>query len=79
MLLTQLHAQTLTLTQGCRFGSKVGQIGSKMDKSRTFSDHMSVHFGSGFVPFRVNRAHFGANPDTRNRHYVCVNWFIEYQ
>ena len=27
-------------------GSKVGQIGPKWDKSRTFSDQISVHFGS---------------------------------
>ena len=27
------------------FGSKVGQIGPKWDKSRAFSDQISVHFG----------------------------------
>ena len=27
-----------------RFGSKVGQIGPKWDKSGTFSDQTSVHF-----------------------------------
>ena len=29
-----------------RFGSKVGQIGPKWDKSGAFSDQISVHFGS---------------------------------
>ena len=29
-----------------RFGSKVGQIGPKLNKSGTFSDQISVHFGS---------------------------------
>jgi len=29
-----------------RLGPKVGQIGPKWDKSRTFSDQISVHFGS---------------------------------
>ena len=29
-----------------RFGSKVGQIGPKWDKSESFSDQISVHFGS---------------------------------
>ena len=32
--------------QGVRFGPKVGQIGPKWDKSGTFSDQISVHFGS---------------------------------
>ena len=31
---------------GVRFGYKVGQIGPKWDKSVTFSDHISVHFGA---------------------------------
>ena len=30
-------------TREGRFGSKVGQIGPKLDKSGTFSDHISVH------------------------------------
>ena len=29
--------------KGGRFGSKVGQIGPKLDKVGTFSDHISVH------------------------------------
>ena len=29
------------------FGSKVGQIGPKWDKSRAFLDQISVHFGAG--------------------------------
>ena len=29
-----------------RIGPKVGQIGHKWDKSGTFSDQISVHFGS---------------------------------
>ena len=34
------------LTRDGRFGSKVGQIDPKWDKSGTFSDQISVHFGS---------------------------------
>ena len=29
-----------------RFGPKMGQIGPKWDKSGTFSDQISVHFGA---------------------------------
>ena len=62
-----------TLNRDGRFGSKVGQIGPKSDNSWTFSDQISVHFGSasqnvlkfdlilkrpGFVPFRANLKHF---------------------
>ena len=41
-----------------RFGSKVGQIGSKWDKSGAFSDQIS----EPFVPFGVNLTHFGTKP-----------------
>ena len=37
-----------------RFGSKVGQIGPKWDKSGAFSDHI-----------RSNLTHFGAKPTIR--------------
>ena len=36
----------LYVNQGVGFGSKVGQIDCKWDKSGTFSDQISVHFGS---------------------------------
>ena len=29
-----------------RFGPKIGQIGPKWDKSGTFTDQISVHFGA---------------------------------
>ena len=58
-----------------RFGSKVGQIGPKWDKSGAFSDQISVHLAQGrqmhwnqiwkspgFVTFRANLTHFGAKP-----------------
>ena len=32
-----------------RFGPKVGQISPKWDKSGTFSDQISVHFGAGDI------------------------------
>ena len=57
-----------------RFGPKVGQISHKLDKSGTFSDQISVHFGSVsqnvltlilkshtiIVPFGANLTHFGS-------------------
>ena len=46
-----------------KYSPKVSQIGPKWDKSRTFSDQISVHFGllksPGFVLFRTNLTHFG--------------------
>ena len=57
--------------RGVRFGPKVGHIGSKWDKYSTFSDQISVHFGSRsqnvlksdlkkviVVPFEVNLTYF---------------------
>ena len=40
---------------------KVGQIGPKWDKSGTFSDQISVHFGSKWAIL----THFGRKFDTR--------------
>ena len=34
------------MTRDVRFGPKKGQIGTKWDKSGTFEDNFSVHFGS---------------------------------
>ena len=58
-----------------KFGSKVGQIGPKCDKSMAFSVQISVHLAPprqmhwnlilkspGFVPFGANLTHFGAKP-----------------
>ena len=60
-----------TLHQDGRFGSKLGQIGPKWDKSEPFSDQISVDFGwvsenvlksdlksPGFVPFGPNVTYF---------------------
>ena len=47
-------------------GPKVGQIVSKWDKSKAFSDQISVHFGSaniGFVLLVASLTHFGAKYD----------------
>ena len=48
-------------------GPKVGQIEPKLDKSGTFSDQISVHFGSTFVQefdqFGFNLTHFGAKSE----------------
>jgi len=52
-----------------RCGPKVSQIGSKLDKSGTFSDQISVHFGSSrseksrFLSFGANLTHFGSKSD----------------
>ena len=43
-----------------RFGSKVGQIGPKWDKSRAFLDQISVHLARG--PFGANLTEFEAKP-----------------
>ena len=67
-----------------RFGPKVGQIAPKWDKSGTFSDQISVHFGlsqnvlksdlkklSDSPLFRANLSHFGA------KMYICVVSAVE--
>ena len=59
-----------------RFGSKVGQIGPKCDKSGSFSDQISEHLGSarqnvlksvlkspGTVPFGANLTYFWPKSD----------------
>ena len=68
--LTQLA--TCPPVQASQIWPKVDQIGLKSDKSATFSEQISVHFGSvsqnvlksdmknpGFVPFGANLTHFG--------------------
>ena len=51
-----------------RFGSKVGRIGPKLDKSGTFSDHISVHFSNliwkipRIVPFGSSMTPFWPKP-----------------
>ena len=51
-------------TRDGRFGSKVGQIGPKWDKSGAFSDQISVHLArgiwknAGFVALCANLAYF---------------------
>ena len=37
--------EALVSETDAKFGTKVGQIGPKWDKSETFSDQISVHFG----------------------------------
>ena len=76
-----------------RFGSKLGQIRSKWDKTGTFSDQISVHLARssqmywnliwkspGFVPFEINLTHFGAKPqicDTHQELYVFAKYISE--
>ena len=45
MIKVELRSKSLEviLDQGWRFGSKVGPIGPKWDKSGAFSDQISVH------------------------------------
>ena len=57
------------MTRARNVGPKVGQIGPNGDKSGTFSDQISVIFGSvgpGLDPFWVNLSQFG-------RKYVTIN------
>ena len=46
-------------------GTKWVRLAQKWDKSGTFSDQISVHFGSvsRFVLFRANLTHFAAKSD----------------
>ena len=41
------RTQLVVFTMDGRFGSKVGQIGPKWDKSGAFSDQISVHLARG--------------------------------
>ena len=53
-------------SKNVRFHYKVGQIRPNWDKSKTFSDQISVHFGSlspRFEPFGANTSHLGDKPD----------------
>ena len=49
-----------------RFGSKVGQIGPKWDKSGAFLDQISVHLARG-----ANLAQLNAIPDTPGPQQGC--------
>ena len=85
-----ISVSRITIMNG-RFGSKVGQIGPKWDKSGTFSDQISVHLARssqmywnliwkspGFVPFWANLTHFGAKstiPDTQRTVLLSGNRF----
>ena len=63
-----------------RFGSKVGQMCPRWDKSGAFSDQISVHLARpiwgpnliwkspGFVQFGANLPHFGAKPSIPSVH-----------
>ena len=55
-----ISGPTLLYSRDGRFGTKVGQIGPKWDKSGAFSDQVSVHLAP--VPFGANLTHFGAKP-----------------
>ena len=44
---TQIQTSIHPLGRDGRFGSKVGQIGPKWDKSGTFTDQISVHLAQG--------------------------------
>ena len=52
-LLSQLNLWIIDMliqSRDGRFGSKVGQIGPKLDKSGTFSDQISVHLARQIGP-----------------------------
>ena len=48
------------LFKDVRFWPEVGHIGPEWDKSGTFLDQISVHFGQKIVPFVANVTHFGS-------------------
>ena len=81
LVLRHSNTQTGVCIRDGRFGSKVGQIGPKWDKSGAFSDQISVHLAPrrqihwnliwkspGFVPFGANLTHFGGKPTIPVRH-----------
>ena len=89
MLLTQRHAQTpyyygRTLTQGCRVWlqsrSNWPQSGKIPKLFKITCQYILAldlfHLGSIGPTLEPTLTSLS---DTRNRHYVCVNWFIEYQ
>ena len=68
------HIKPIILDRGVRFGYKISQIVPKWGKSVTFSDQISVNFGSkmywnliwkchGFVRFGAKLNHFGRKSD----------------
>ena len=54
--------RTLTLTvKDGRFGSKVGQVGPKWDKSGAFSDQISVHLVFAYYYVKYGRSKLKLN------------------
>ena len=62
-----LLSSLLLYARDLGLGSNMGQIGPKLAKSKTFSDQISVHFGSqiwkslGFHPFEANLTNLESN------------------
>ena len=89
-LLTSLLCKCPCSCRDGRFGYKVGQIGTKWDKSGSFSDQISEHLarerqmlwnlirkGPGFVPFGANLTHFGAKPTIPNTTAGGKSWLSQ--
>ena len=54
-----------------RFGSKVGQIGPKLDNSGAFSDQISVHYGADWPQMGQIRDFFRTDFSTFWRNKMC--------
>ena len=68
------------MRQGGRFGSKVGQIGPKWDKSGAISDQFSVHLapnpGLFQIRFQFSTVHLASNALISNlkKLRICPIW-----
>ena len=67
-----LSGSSVANTRNGRFGSKVGQIGPKWDKSGAFSDQISVHLAREprIRPIWATLTHFGAKPTIPGQYIV---------
>ena len=70
--------------QDCMIWLKVDKIGTKWDKSRTFSDQFSVHFGSvsqnilifDLKKFQTYHIWWKSDPILAQIHKPCVTWTL---
>ena len=65
------NSSPVSTIEDVRFWPKVGQIGTKWDKSGTFSDKISVHFGS--ANHKLVQTHLnGTNPGLFQIRFQCI-------
>ena len=77
---SSVHLPTLIVRQRARFGSKVGQIGLKLDNSDSFVDQTSVLFGTSKLFIMIWKSpwfdQFGANLTyLRAKHGISASQF----